>query len=64
MKATLVMNFRMTNGKNTTVSITSPKDELTKAEVAAVAAEMVEKDALILWTTIIWRRWIRPLSAP
>lgn len=48
MKATLVMNFRMSNGKNTTVSITSPKDELTKAEVAAAAAEMVEKDALIV----------------
>ena len=48
MKATLVMNFRMTNGKNTTVPITSPKEELTKDEVAAAAAEMVERDALIV----------------
>ena len=48
MKATLIMNFRMNNGKNTSVSITSPKEDLTKAEVAAAAAEMVEKDALIV----------------
>ncbi|MCR5175636.1 MAG: DUF2922 domain-containing protein [Anaerovibrio sp.] len=48
MKATLVMSFRMSNGKNTTVSITSPKDGLTGAEVNEVAAEMVAKDALIV----------------
>ena len=48
MKATLVMNFRMTNGKTTTVSITSPKEGLTNAEVNEVAADMVAKDALVL----------------
>ena len=36
MKATLVMSFRMSNGKNTTVSITSSKDGLTGAEVNEV----------------------------
>jgi len=48
MKATLVMNFRMTNGKTTAVSITSPKEGLTNAEVNEVAADMVAKDALVL----------------
>lgn len=48
MKATLVMNFLMSNGKTTTVSITSPKEGLTQAEVSAAAAEMVAKDALIV----------------
>ena len=48
MKSTLVMNFKLDNGKNTTVSITSPKEGLTGAEVNEVAAEMVAKDILIV----------------
>lgn len=48
MKATLVMDFKLDNGKSTTISITSPKADLTGAEVNEVAAEMVAKDVFII----------------
>ncbi len=48
MKSTLVMNFKLDNGKSMTVSITSPKDGLTGAEVNEVAAAMVAKDVLVV----------------
>ena len=44
MKSTLVMNFKLDNGKITTISITSPRADLTDAEVKEVANDMVTKD--------------------
>ena len=44
MKSTLVMNFKLDNGKITTISITSPWADLTEAEVKEVANAMVAKD--------------------
>ena len=48
MKSTLVMDFKLKNGKTTTISITSPKADLTAAEVNAAANEIVVKDAFIV----------------
>ena len=48
MKSTLVMDFKLKNGKTTTISITSPKADLTAAEVNAAANEIVAKDAFIV----------------
>ena len=48
MKSTLVMEFKLENGKTTTISITSPKDGLTGTEVNAVANEMVTKKAFLV----------------
>ncbi|MCR5757753.1 MAG: DUF2922 domain-containing protein [Selenomonas sp.] len=48
MKATLVMKFKLENGKSSTISITSPKEDLTGAEVTAAANEMVTKQAFMV----------------
>ena len=48
MKSTLVMNFKLDSGKTTAISITSPKSDLTEAEVNTVATEMIAKDAFII----------------
>ncbi|SEA18058.1 DUF2922 domain-containing protein [Selenomonas ruminantium] len=50
MKSTLVMEFKTEGGKNTTISITSPRADLTAAEVNAVANEIVTKKAFVINT--------------
>jgi len=48
MKATLVMKFKLENGKSSTISLTNPKADLTAAEVTAAANEMVAKKAFMV----------------
>ena len=48
MKSTLIMNFKLDNGKTTAISITSPKADLAEAEVKTVATEMIAKDAFFI----------------
>ena len=44
MKTTLVMNFKLDNGKINAISITSPRADLTEAEVKEVANMLVAKN--------------------
>ena len=48
MTTTLKMVFNLENGKNTTFSLLSPKNELTMTEVTDVGDTMVAKEALIV----------------
>ncbi len=50
MKSTLVMEFKTEGGKKTTISITSPRADLTAEEVNAVAGEIVAKKAFVINT--------------
>ncbi|WP_028128861.1 DUF2922 domain-containing protein [Selenomonas sp. AE3005] len=48
MKTTLIMNFKLTNGKATTLSLTYPREDLTEAEVKKVADTMIAKNFLTI----------------
>ena len=43
MKTTLIMNFKLENGKGTSLSLTYPRENLTGAEVQKVAGTMIAK---------------------
>ena len=47
MKETLLIEFQLENNKNTTISIPDPRTDVTKAEVAAAAEEIVDKKAVL-----------------
>lgn len=47
MKETLLIEFTVENGKNTTISIPDPWDDVAKADVAAAAEEIVAKKAVL-----------------
>ena len=46
MKPTLEVIFLLEDGKSTTFELENPRTDLTKAEVVAVANNMIEKKAL------------------
>ena len=46
MKTTLEVIFLLEDGKSTTFELENPRTDLTKAEVVAVANNMIEKKAL------------------
>ena len=46
MKETLLIEFTVENGKNTTISIPDPRADVAKADVAAAAEEIVAKKAI------------------
>ena len=47
MKETLLIEFTVENGKNTTISIPDPRSDVTKADVAVAAEEIVAKKAVL-----------------
>lgn len=47
MKETLLIEFAVENGKNTTISIPDPREDVTKADVVTVADEIVAKKAVL-----------------
>ena len=47
MKTTLKMILSLKNGKSTTISLASPRPDLTEAEVMALLDEIIAKKALI-----------------
>ena len=47
MKETLLIEFAVENGKNTTISIPDPRADVAKADVAAAAEEIVAKKAVL-----------------
>ena len=47
MKETLLIEFTVENGKNTTISIPDPRADVAKADVAAAAEEIVAKKAVL-----------------
>ena len=47
MKETLLIEFAVENGKNTTISIPDPREDVTKADVATAAEEIVAKKAVL-----------------
>ncbi len=47
MKTTLKMILSLENGKSTTISLASPRPDLTEAEVMALLDEIIAKKALI-----------------
>lgn len=47
MKETLLIEFAVENGKNTTISIPDPRDDVAKADVTAAAEEIVAKKAVL-----------------
>ena len=47
MKETLLIEFTVENGKNTTISIPDPRDDVAKADVTAAAEEIVAKKAVL-----------------
>ena len=47
MKETLLIEFTVENGKNTTISISDPRFDVTKADVAVAAEEIVAKKAVL-----------------
>ena len=47
MKETLLIEFTVENGKNTTISIPDPRSDVTKADVAVAAEEIVTKKAVL-----------------
>jgi len=47
MKSTLKMIFSLENGKSTTLSLASPRADLTEAEVMAAANEIITRKAII-----------------
>ena len=47
MKETLLIEFAVENGKNTTISIPDPRTDVTKADVSAAAEEIVAKKAVL-----------------
>lgn len=48
MKSTLKMILSLENGKSTTLSLASPRADLTAAEVTEVLAEIIAKRAIII----------------
>ena len=48
MKTTLIMNFKLDNGKATILSLTYPRGDLTEAEVKKVADTMIAKNFLTI----------------
>ena len=48
MKSTLKMIMTLENGKSTTLSLASPRPNLTDEEVTAVLDEIIAKKALII----------------
>lgn len=48
MKSTLKMVLSLENGKSTTLSLASPRADLTAAEVTEVLAEIIAKHAIII----------------
>lgn len=46
MKKTLMIVFNLESGKNTTISIPDPREDLTNAEVVTAADEIVTKKAI------------------
>ena len=47
MKETLLIEFAVENGKNTTISIPDPRTDVTRADVSAAADEIVAKKAIL-----------------
>jgi hypothetical protein len=47
MKETLLIEFAVENGKNTTISIPDPRGDVTKADVVTAADEIVAKKAVL-----------------
>jgi hypothetical protein len=47
MKETLLIEFTVENGKNTTISIPDPREDVTKADVITAADEIVAKKAVL-----------------
>ena len=47
MKETLLIEFAVENGKNTTISIPDPRGDVTKADVVTAAEEIVAKKAVL-----------------
>ena len=47
MKETLLIEFTVENGKNTTLSIPDPREDVTKADVVTAAEEIVDKKAVL-----------------
>ena len=47
MKETLLIEFTVENGKNTTISIPDPRSDVTKADVAVAAEEIVAKKVVL-----------------
>ena len=48
MKSTLKMILSLENGKSTTLSLASPRPDLTEAEVTGVLNEIIAKKSLII----------------
>lgn len=48
MTSTLKMLFTLENGKTTTLSLTSPRDDLAADEVKAFATEVVANSAILV----------------
>ena len=46
MKETLLIEFTVENGKNTTISIPDPRSDVSKADVVTAAEEIVAKKAV------------------
>ena len=47
MKETLLIEFQLENNKKTTISIPDPRTDVTKADVATAAEEIVNKQAIL-----------------
>ena len=47
MKETLLIEFTVENGKNTTISIPDPRSDVSKADVVTAAEEIVAKKAVL-----------------
>ena len=47
MKETLLIEFTVENGKNTTISIPDPRSDVSKADVVTAAEEIVVKKAVL-----------------
>ena len=48
MKSTLKMILSLENGKSTTISLASPRKDLTAADVTAFVADIIAKQAIIV----------------
>lgn len=48
MAKTLKMTFTLENGKDTTMNLTYPKDDLTRADVEPFMQNIVDKEAIIV----------------
>ena len=48
MKSTLELIFLLEDGKTTTLELESPREDLAKADVVAVANDMIAKKAIVV----------------